>query len=205
MTHSPLATMVQACAGRSWSLFLDRDGVINTRIMGGYVRTWDEFAFEPGALEALEALARWAPNIVVATNQQGVGKALMTEDDLADIHGRMRAAVAAAGGRIDAVQWCPHLAGDECDCRKPKPGMATRYLADHPGVDGSLSVMVGDTESDMEMGRRLAAATGGCITVRIGEGQDAHADLVYPSLAAFAAAVTNELDEMGSIATHSAE
>ena len=200
-----LTTMVQDRAGRSWALFLDRDGVINTRIMGGYVRAWEGFAFEPGALEALEILARWAPNIVVVTNQQGVGKRLMTESDLADIHERMRAAVAAANGRIDAVEWCPHLAGNECDCRKPKPGMATGYLATHPEVDGSLSVMVGDTESDVEMGRQLAAVTGGCITVRIGEGKDPRADLTYSSLADFAGAVRAVLSELTSTATHSAE
>lgn len=192
--------MMQARAGRSWALFLDRDGVINTRTMGGYVRTWDEFAFEPGALKALEILALWAPNVVVVTNQQGVGKAMMTEDDLSDIHVRMRAAVAAAGGRIDAVQCCSHLAGDECNCRKPNPGMATEYLAHHPEVDGSLSVMVGDTDSDMEMGRRLAAATGGCITVRIDADQDPRADLSYSSLADFAMAVAGLLGRVDQVA-----
>jgi len=195
MTHRALATMVRERARRDWCLFLDRDGVINTRIMDGYVRDWTEFAFEPGALDALATLARWAPRIVVVTNQQGVGKGLMTVSDLTGIHDRMRDVVAAAGGRIDAVESCPHLAADGCDCRKPRPGMATRYLDAHPTVDGSLSVLVGDTGSDIEMARRLAAVTGGCVAVRIDERDDPLADATYPSLAVFAAAVARERAE----------
>ncbi|WP_367267558.1 hypothetical protein [Microbacterium sp.] len=78
--------------------------------MGGYVQTWDEFEFIPGALEALRTLATWAPRIVIVTNQQGVGKGFMSEADLGSIHDRMVKAVTSAGGRIDAVQTCPHLA-----------------------------------------------------------------------------------------------
>lgn len=181
------------CIGRTeavWCLFLDRDGVINTRIMDGYVRTWSEFAFEPGALEALSKLADWAPRIVVVTNQQGVGKGTMSAADLDDIHGRMCREIEAAGGRIDEVRACPHLAAADCDCRKPSPGMALSYLSTHPEVDGRLSIVVGDTESDMEMGRRLAVATGGATTVRIDVTTDPRAELTFPTLAAFASAVS---------------
>ena len=175
-------------SGRQWCLFLDRDGVINTRIIDGYVRTWEQFAFEPGALEALAVLAQWAPRIVVVTNQQGVGKGLMTASDLDDIHRRMRLEIEGAGGRVDDIRVCPHLVGADCDCRKPAPGMALSYLAQHPEVDAALSVMVGDTESDIEMGRRLGARTGGTMTVRLDAVDDPHADVTFPTLAAFAAA-----------------
>lgn len=185
-----LETMIGDRMGRTWCLFLDRDGVLNTRIVGGYVRTWSTFHFESGALDALAVLAQWAPRIVVATNQQGIGKGLMSEDDLAAIHSRMREAVAAAGGRIDAVQVCPHLDGAGCTCRKPQPGMATDYLLAHPAVDGSLSMMVGDTASDVEMGRRLARETGGGASIRIGSQHDPAADLTFPSLASFARSVS---------------
>lgn len=181
--------MVRERGEGDWCIFLDRDGVVNTRIVDGYVRDWTEFAFEPGALEALVTLARWAPRVVIVTNQQGVGKGLMTAADLAGIHERMCEAVAAAGGRIDAVESCTHVAGNGCDCRKPMPGLAKRYLDTHPEVDGSLSVLIGDTDSDIEMGRRLAAVTGSCVTVRIDESDDPLADTTYPSLAAFAASV----------------
>ncbi|MDQ1122976.1 D-glycero-alpha-D-manno-heptose-1,7-bisphosphate 7-phosphatase [Microbacterium trichothecenolyticum] len=186
-TTAPAAA--DAHAGTNWCLFLDRDGVINTRIMGGYVRSWSEFTFVPGALDALAALATWAPRIVVVTNQQGIGKALMSLDDLVALHAQMTEAVAAAGGRIDAIEFCPHLDAAGCVCRKPRPGMATRYLDAHPEVVGAASVMVGDTDSDIEMGHRLAAITGGCHTVRIGEKVDQRADETHPDLAAFAASL----------------
>lgn len=189
MTDRSLETIVHRRADEPWSLFLDRDGVINTRIIGGYVRSWAEFEFVPSVLDALRTLARWAPHVVVVTNQQGVGKGLMTTLDLDDIHDRMRRAVADAGGRIDAVQYCTHLAGDDCDCRKPQPGMATRFLEAHPEIDPSLSLMVGDTDSDIEMGRRLALITGGCDTVRIDRRDDPLATVTYASLADFAAAI----------------
>lgn len=189
MDSSALRTLSRARSGQRWCLFLDRDGVINRRILDGYVRDWDEFEFEPGALEALATLSAWAPRIVVVTNQQGVGKGLMSEEALTRIHRRMRSAVTAAGGRINEVVRCPHLASDGCDCRKPQPGLALRYLDEHAELDPAASVMVGDADSDIEMARRLFAETGGGTAVRIAPGADPVADLTYPSLAAFAAAV----------------
>lgn len=191
---SSIEEIVAAREGRSWCLFVDRDGVINTRIMGGYVRTWDEFHFEPGALDALRVFARWAPRIVIVTNQQGIGKGLMSETDLRAVHRRMREEVSASGGRIDDIRFCPHLDADGCSCRKPAPGMAVGYLEENPDVEGSLSVMVGDTASDVEMGRRLARYAGGGATVRIFAATDPAADLTSPSLAAFATEVARALD-----------
>lgn len=187
-------------ASSPWCLFLDRDGVINTRIMDGYVRSWAEFRFEPGALAALVTLSQWAPRIVVVTNQQGVGKGLMSSADLDDVHARMRRAVVDAGGRIDSIRSCPHLASAGCACRKPRLGLATHYLTAHPEVDGSASVLVGDTASDIEMGRRLREFTGGCVTIRIDGAPDPLADATFPSLAAFAASVS-----AGDGTSHSAE
>ena len=86
--------MVRDRVDRRWVLFLDRDGVINTRIVDGYVRQWNDFGFTPGAIGALATLSRWAPEIAVVTNQQGVGKRLMSADALNDIHSRMRAIIA---------------------------------------------------------------------------------------------------------------
>lgn len=192
MQSDHLTAEMRARSGFDWCLFLDRDGVINTRIVDGYVRSWAEFEFIPGVLDAIRTLSRWAPRIVVVTNQQGVGRGIMTPSDLTDIHERMRRAVTESGGRIDAIQSCPHLALDACECRKPKIGMPQEYLSAHPEVDASLSVMIGDTESDVEMGRRLALVTGGGMTVRIDRADDPRADLTFPTLAAFAAAVAAE-------------
>lgn len=205
MSDLSVATIVRQRLDTTWCLFLDRDGVVNTRIMDGYVRRWAEFEFVPGVLDALRTLAAWAPHIVVVTNQQGVGKGLMTPLDLEDVHERMRRAVADAGGRIDEILSCPHLADDDCECRKPKTGMAESYLNAHPEIDASLSVMVGDTDSDIEMGRRLGALTGGCLTVRIDAHDDALAAMTFATLADFAAAIAPHLDDADRAVAQPAE
>ncbi|MFJ4220149.1 D-glycero-alpha-D-manno-heptose-1,7-bisphosphate 7-phosphatase [Curtobacterium luteum] len=161
--------------------------MINRRIVDDYVRTVEQFAFLPGALDALVSLARRAPKIVVVTNQQGVGRGLMRTADVDAVNAAMTDAVVAAGGRIDAVLVCPHLAGT-CRCRKPLPGLALRWLEQHPEVDGSRSVMVGDSETDVGMGLALARHTGGCATVRIGA-RSPSPTTSFPSLAEYAASL----------------
>lgn len=137
------------------TVFLDRDGVINRKAPEGeYVTSWSEFAFLPGALDGLRRLAGSPARIVVVTNQRGIARGHMTEADLEDIHGRMRAAVAEAGGRLDAIYHCPHEGG--CACRKPEVGMFTQAAADL-GLDLGASAMVGDSPSDMEAARRVGA------------------------------------------------
>lgn len=139
----------------SWSLFLDRDGVINRRLPGAYVREWPEFQWLPGALEAIAGLTQRAGRSFVVTNQQGIGKGLMSEENLARIHTRMLAAVEAAGGRIDAIYHCPGLAAAEPNCRKPNPAMALQAREEFPEVDFRRSVMIGDSLSDMQFGQAL--------------------------------------------------
>ena len=185
-----LADAVAAREGREWVLMLDRDGVINRRVEGDYVRSWDRFEFLPGALDGIAELSHWAPRLVIVTNQQGVGKGLIAPSALEDIHARLRAEVEAAGGRIDDVLVCPHLAGDDCPCRKPRIGLASDWLAAHPDVDAALSVMVGDSDSDMAFGRALADYTGGAFTVRIAPELDPDADHTERSLSDLAAAIT---------------
>lgn len=141
------------------SLFLDRDGVINTRTPGDYVKNRAEFEFESGALEALALLAGMFPRIVVVTNQAGVGRGLMTEAALLDIHQFMLEKTAAGGGRIDRAYFCPHRSDAGCDCRKPAPGMAFRAKNDFPEIDFAQAIIVGDSASDMVFGQRLGMTT----------------------------------------------
>lgn len=136
-------------------LFLDRDGVINRRIVGGYVTHWEEFVFLPGVPEALEQLSQRFERIVVVTNQQGVGKGLMTEDDLKVVHQLMTRAIEEAGGRIDAIFYCTDVAGSPGNCRKPEIRMGLMAQEKFPEIDFSLSIMVGDSASDMEFASRL--------------------------------------------------
>jgi len=108
----------------SATVFLDRDGTINVKAPeGDYVKSWDEFEFLPGAVDAIRALHESGRRVVVVTNQRGIARGRMTEDDLADIHERMLEAIGP--GVVAAVYHCPHDDG-QCDCRKPRPGCSAR-------------------------------------------------------------------------------
>jgi len=167
-----------------WALFLDRDGVVNRKLENAYVRDWDEYEFLPGVLNALRTLAGIFGRTIIVTNQQGIGKGLMTEADLASLHNQMIAAISESGGRVDAIYHCPHLAADNCACRKPKTGMVKRALKDFPDIDPGLSIMVGDSEHDMVFGKRA-----GMITVGVGHNtgdESMNTDVHVAGLAALA-------------------
>jgi len=134
------------------SLFLDRDGVINKRIMGGYITRADDFEFLPGVLEAIRLLSEHFAHVFIVTNQQGIGKGLMTEEKLEEIHQAMQSQIEYAGGRIDKIYFCPDLASKEPNCRKPGIQMALQAKQDFPDINFTQSIMVGDTLSDMEFG-----------------------------------------------------
>ena len=148
---------------------------------GEYVTSWAEFAFLPEALTGLRMLAEWGVPVVVVTNQRGIARGRMTAADLEDIHRRMSAAVADAGGRLDAIYHCPHEGG--CECRKPEVGMF-RQAAAELSLDLGEAAMVGDSASDMEAARRIGA-------LRLLVGAETTADVpdvdhVAPDLAAAA-------------------
>lgn len=184
--------IVEKRAGSQWCLFLDRDGVINRRIVGDYVRNWQDFEWLPGAPLALKKLWEWAPYLVVVTNQQGIGKGLMSFDDVVNIHQHLRSEIAADGVVIDEFAVCPHLASADCACRKPRPGLVLDWLGRHPEVDPSLSVIAGDSLSDLELARNVAAAVGGCASISIGGAEPAAiADASFDSLLDFALTVAH--------------
>lgn len=185
-------------AGRRWCLFLDRDGVINRQIVGDYVRNWSEFVWLPGTRSALRKLRQWAPYIVVVTNQQGIGKGLMTVEDVAEIHRNVVSELAEGGVTLDAIRLCPHLESQGCECRKPRVGLIRDWLVDHPDSDPLLSVMVGDSLSDLELARNVATSIGGCVSIRIGHRDGgAPADAVFESLLDFAIAIEAVREEQG--------
>ena len=168
-----------------WALFLDRDGVINRRLVDDYVKSWEEFSFLPGVLDAMAIFARKFKYIFIVTNQQGIGKGLMSEEDLQNIHDKMTVAIEAAGGRVNAVYHCPALASERNPCRKPSIGMALQAKADFPEIDFEKSIMAGDSASDMQFGRNA-----GMQCVFIGSRQaDMDADAVFGSLKEFATAL----------------
>jgi histidinol-phosphate phosphatase family protein len=144
---------------KSWSLFLDRDGVINHRIVGGYVTKWEEFRFNPGVPEALNSLSCIFGRIIVVSNQQGVGKGIMDHEDVLQIHGKMTDSIRSAGGRIDAVLYCGALESERSINRKPNIGMGLQARKLYPEIRFKKSVMVGDSLSDMIFGKRLGMKT----------------------------------------------
>ena len=173
----------------NWTLFLDRDGVINHEKHLGYINTWDEFIFYDGVKEAIKIFTTRFKYILVVTNQKGVGKGITKLDDLYIIHQNMVTAIETTGGRIDKVYFCPDLE-ETSPNRKPNPGMALQAKQDFPSINFSCSVMVGNTLGDMQFGRNIGATTIFLPTTRPEtEHTDESIDAVYPSLLHFAQAL----------------
>lgn len=141
------------------ALFLDRDGVINRRPLNEYVRNWSQFEFLPGVLDAIRIFTQYFNRIIIVTNQQGIGKMLMTHEDVGNIHRKMLDEIHLNHGRIDAIYYCPDLASKADGCRKPGLKMAEMAKNDFPDIKLSSSVMVGDTASDMQFGRNAGMTT----------------------------------------------
>jgi len=133
------------------TLLLDRDGVVNRWLPGDYVRTWDQFAFLPGIRECLRKWAARFPVIAVVSNQRGVGKGMMTREELDAVHARMLSEVHRTGGRIDGVYVCTALS-DKDPRRKPNPGMYEEVMRDFPAAH--KAVMVGDSDYDRDFAAR---------------------------------------------------
>ncbi len=176
---------------KSWTLFLDRDGVINKELRNDYVKTWDEFQFEEGTIAALAILNSLFGNIVIVTNQRGVGAGIMTEESLHELHQQMLDVIHENKGRIDKIYFAPeedrlHLH------RKPNPTMGHHAKYDYPEIDFNKSVMVGNSISDMQFGRAL-----GMVTVYIDEKEKYNGtktvemDYIFASLAEFASTCKN--------------
>ncbi len=161
----------------TWSLFLDRDGVINKKIDGDYVRNLKMFEWIDGSKEAIVLLSKIFREIIVVTNQQGVGKNLMNLDDLEKIHSFMISEIETEGGRIDAVYFSPHLANENNPMRKPGVGMLLKAKEEFPAIDFKKSIMVGDTDSDILFGKKL-----GMKTVRIKTEEPISIDADYTCL-----------------------
>ncbi|MFO1199003.1 MAG: D-glycero-beta-D-manno-heptose 1,7-bisphosphate 7-phosphatase [Burkholderiaceae bacterium] len=147
-------------------IILDRDGVIN-HDSDAYIKSPDEWQPLPGSMDAIARLTKAGFRIAVATNQSGVGRGLFDLATLSAIHAKMHASVTSAGGRIDAVFFCPHAADSNCNCRKPKPGMIQEVLRRFGAAPGEVWV-VGDALRDLQ-----AAASIGCrpVLVLTGKGR----------------------------------
>jgi histidinol-phosphate phosphatase family protein len=172
---------------QGWTLFLDRDGVINERIPDDYVKHPDEFELIPGVTEAFQVFAGLFDLIIVVTNQQGIGRGFMTSSDLNLVHEKMLQKVTEKGGRIDAVFYSPDLRNKGSFTRKPAVGLGLKARKQFPSINFKRSIMAGDSYSDILFGHRL-----GMITVLIGPDKDTAfqcagiLDYSFPDLLTFA-------------------
>lgn len=171
---------------KSWSLFLDRDGVINKRLPGAYVGSVKEFEFLNGSVEAIKIFSALFGAIVVVTNQQGIGKGLMTEDELEMIHNHMIQEVQNAGGRIDKVYHSPFLKSLNHFTRKPSVGMGLLARKDFPDIKFKKSIMVGDSLTDMIFGKQLKMRTVFIGDPLFAKHNENLIDFVFPDLLTFA-------------------
>lgn len=167
----------------SWTLFLDRDGVINQRKMGGYITNVESFVFEDGVLEAMNVFSDTFQCVFVVTNQQGIGKGIMTETDLFEIHDYMVAEIEKSGGRITKCYFAPDLKDSPNSYRKPSPVMALKAKNEFPSVDFNKAIMIGDTDSDILFGKASNMKT---VRIKTVEKIGLEADLTVNSLFDFA-------------------
>lgn len=143
---------------KEWSLFLDRDGVINIERKNDYVRQWSDFVFCENVLKSLLLIEPLFNKIFIVTNQRGVERNLMTISDLSFIHEKMTDAIHLSGGRIDKVYFCTSLSDNDQN-RKPNLGMAYQAKSEYPEIHFEYSIMIGNSESDMKFGRNCGMKT----------------------------------------------
>jgi D-glycero-D-manno-heptose 1,7-bisphosphate phosphatase len=153
------------CSDSSITVFLDRDGVIN-HDSPDYVKSWEEFSFIPGSIDAIRRLNQKGFTVIVITNQSAVGRGIISLEGLNHIHAMMTRQIRAEGAAITDIYFCPHMPDEGCACRKPRPGLILK-ARDTYGIDLSSAFMVGDNVTDIQ-----CAQNAGCsgILVRTGNG-----------------------------------
>jgi D-glycero-D-manno-heptose 1,7-bisphosphate phosphatase len=147
-------------------VFIDRDGVIN-KDSPDYIKSWAEFDFLPGSIDAIKLLTLNEFVIIIITNQSVINRKMVSLDGLEHIHSMMKSAVKSGGGEIKDIFYCPHIPEDKCDCRKPKPKLIYNAQKTY-NIDLANSIMVGDSVKDI-----MCAHSAGCglsILVKTGNG-----------------------------------
>ncbi|MCI0505295.1 MAG: D-glycero-beta-D-manno-heptose 1,7-bisphosphate 7-phosphatase [Gammaproteobacteria bacterium] len=157
-------------------IILDRDGVINED-SDDYIKSTDEFIPIAGSLAAIAKLTRAGYTVVVATNQSGIARGYFNAATLHAMHDKLRTLLEAEGGRIDNIYYCPHGPGDNCNCRKPKPGLLQQILKDYP-VDPADAVSIGDSLRDLQAAQAVGIPN---MLVRTGKGKKTEAQLAQNS------------------------
>jgi D-glycero-D-manno-heptose 1,7-bisphosphate phosphatase len=161
-------------------VFLDRDGVINFD-SSNYIKSWSEFKFIPRSIEAIKELTLKGFNVIVITNQSVINRKMVSGKGLEHIHASMKNEVKSGAGLIKDIFFCPHIPEDDCDCRKPRPGLIFNAQKAY-SIDLKDAVMVGDSAKDIECARN--AGCGKAVLVKTGNGARAEKTLaekkIYP-------------------------
>ena len=154
-------------------VILDRDGVIN-QYDGGYICSADDWHPIPGSIEAVARLCNAGHRIAIATNQSGIARGYYPDTELEAMHRKLTQLVAAAGGHVGVIAFCPHHPDELCACRKPRTGLLEQIREQYQLGSLAGSVMVGDSRKDLEAG-----ASAGCrpVLVRTGNGRDTEQEL----------------------------
>lgn len=143
------------------AVFLDRDGTMAEDV--SYCRRPEDFELFPNTAKAIKLLKEYGFKVIVVTNQSGIARGYFTEETLAKIHEKMKGELAKEGAWVDAIYYCPHHPDDNCECRKPRPGMVLQAVKDF-GIDLEHSFVIGDLQMDIDMGITI-----GCKTILIGD------------------------------------
>ncbi|MDH4200531.1 MAG: HAD-IIIA family hydrolase [Spirochaetia bacterium] len=163
----------------SWSLFLDRDGLINERLIDDYVKNIGEFKLNPEFLRYYPIFRKIFHRIFIVTNQRGIARGVMSKADLEKIHTHLEEILEQSGGKPDHIYYCPHE-NNSCNCRKPEPGMGYFAKKDFPEIQFSKSAMIGDSKSDMLFGHNL-----GMLSVMYPDNQGSFGDLSFQEFISF--------------------
>ena len=178
-------------------VFLDRDGVIN-RDSPDYIKSWSEFEFLPGSLEAITLLTLNEFATIIITNQSVINRKMVSRKELEYMHTMMKKAVTSKGGHITDIFYCPHVPEDRCNCRKPNPGLILKAEQKYR-IDITASVMVGDSAKDIECARN--AGCGHAVLIKTGKGEEVEKILkeksIFPDVI-----VRDLLDAVGWILAH---
>ncbi|MEI6124192.1 MAG: HAD-IIIA family hydrolase [Bacteroidota bacterium] len=175
---------------KSWTLFLDRDGVINKKLHGDYVKCISEFEFISGVKEAIKNLSGIFGRLIIITNQQGIGKGAMQITDLEKIHDYLINEIKVSGGAIHGIYFCPDLDGSNSTSRKPATGMAFLAKKEFPEIEFAKTIMVGDSMTDMEFAKKLGMVS---VYIRNGKQYDSNnnclCDYVFNNLKEFSESI----------------
>lgn len=161
------------------TVILDRDGVINKNPPNnGYVCNWKDFTFLPNSKNAIKKLTDYGYEIFIATNQAGIGRGIFSEQQLAEVHRQMLVEIKTAGGQIKKIYYCPHHPNENCDCRKPRPGMLIRASQEY-NFNLSDTFFIGDSISDIQAAQSAGVSS---ILVLTGHGFNSYQHYLIPNL-----------------------